>query len=423
MVNKYDNNIGVDRAGFGSAFAILIIYFMFEYIRPQDSLLPVLSYIRIPMLLSLVLFVIFLKSDKEVLKDRLVMLTMFYIAEIGVSVIYAINTTYVWRVFWAMTIILLAVILVMPGICNSRAKLAKFFDIWILIHVFVAIYSLLHSGHGPGGFLLDENDLSLTLNMVLPIAIYRSLSPNITSSKRLYYRLMSLLFIISIGATVSRGGFLGLLAVFGLIWLFSENKLKSFFQAFMLIAVLAFPAYKMIPETFVNEMLSITNTEDDTRQERMYFWTKGWEMFVDNPILGVGANNYPWNIAQYQLRDPEFDPRTMLLFGGRPAHSLYFTLIPELGLVGIILFLLILHQIFKKLNDIVRSSKNREARIDDLLLAKAIIVSTVTFLVTGTFISVLYYPPFWYIIGFTLTMHNVMCSEDNDTVENVRPNR
>jgi len=405
-----DKNIKLDAkaAGFDAAYWILMIFFIFEYIRPQDSLISALSYVRIPMILSLILFVIFLKSDKKILKDRLVILTILFIAEIGISVIYAVNTTYVWRAFFGMMIVLIAVILVMPTICNSRAKLAKFFNIWIGIHILVAIYSLFHSGKGPGGFLLDENDLSLTLNMVLPISIYLSMSPNISKSRRLYYRLASLLFIISVGATLSRGGFLGLLSVFGIIWLNSENRFKSFFIALTILAVLAFPVYKMVPESYIAEMSTISDAEESTRVQRLYFWQKGWEMYLDNPVLGVGANNYRWNVGLYQLRDPDFDADTMLNLAGRPAHSLYFTLIPELGSVGIVLFLLILHQIFTKLIGIVRVSRGSGDRVDDLLLAKAIIVSTVTFLVTGGFISVLYYPPFWYILGITLTMHSVM---------------
>lgn len=412
MVNNNNYRLRVKPAGLGAGFVILVIYFIFEYVRPQSSLLPVLSYVRIPMVLSIVLFAVFLKGDKKMLYDRLVILTVLFIAEIGVSVLYAENTYYVWSAFFGMIIILLAIILPMPTICNSKEKLATFFNIWIWIHVVVAVYSLFHSGHGPGGFLLDENDMSLTFNMVLPISIYSSMSPNITKSRKVFYRLASLLFIVCIGFTMSRGGFLGLLSVFGFMWLLSENRAKTFFKVLMIIVVFAFPIYKMIPETYITEMSTITNTEDSTRVARQYFWTKGWEMFLDNPVLGVGANNFPWNIARYQLRDPNFDIDTMSLYGGRPAHSLYFTLIPELGAVGIAIFLLILYQIFMKLMEIIRLSKANGSVVDELLLAKAIIVSTVTFLVTGAFISVLYYPPFWYLIGFTLTIYNVVCPQN-----------
>ena len=413
MVNNNNNRIRTKPAGVDAIFVVLVSYFGFEYIRPQESLFPFLSVLKIPMLLTLTLFICFLKSDKSILKDKLVILTGLFIFEIGFSIVYALNSFSVWNVFFSMIIIMLAVILVMPTICNTRKKLYSFFKLWIVIHAVVALYSVFHAGHGPGGFLLDENDFALALNMVLPISIYLSMSSTISGSKRLYYQLISLFFIICIGLTNSRGGFLGLIAVFGLIWLFSDNRVKNLFKVLGISLILAFPVYKMIPQSYINEMSSIADTEDDTRLERIYSWTKGWEMFVDNPILGIGANNYPWNIFQYQMKDPEFDPQTMISLGGAPAHSMYFTLIPELGIIGIIIFSLILYQIFKKLNEIVSYSKGDNSREDDLLLAKALIVSTVTFLVTGTFISVLYYPPFWYIVGFTLTMHSVFLPKES----------
>lgn len=407
-----NNNLHIASREFGAACTILIAYFIFEYIRPQYSLLPALSYLRIPMILSLVLFVIFLKGDKKILKDKLAILTILFIIDIGASVIYAVNTYFVWKTFFGMIVILLSVILVMPSICNTKYRLAKFVNLWIWIHVFVGIYSIFHSGQGPGGFLFDENDLSLTLNMVLPIPIYLSMSTNITSTRRFYYLSISILLVICIGVTMSRGGFLGLLSVFVVMWLLSENKTKNLLKIFLISVVLAFPVYQMIPESYVTEMSTISNSEDSTRLERQYSWIKGWEMFLDSPILGVGANNYPWNIAEYQLRDPEFDVNTMKLLGGRQAHSLYFTLISELGIVGIVIFYLILRQVFKKLFYVVRVRSSNEELLEEMLLAKALIVSTVTFLVTGAFISVLYYPPFWYLIGFTLTIYSIVCTQN-----------
>lgn len=397
------------------ACIILIFYFVFEYTRPQYSLAPFLSYLRIPMILTIILFVIFLKSDKEILKDRLVVYTTLFIAEIAFSVIYAVNTYYVWKAFFGMAIMLLAVILVMPVICNNMQRLIAFFNTWIWIHVFVAGYSMLHGGHGPGGFLLDENDLSLTFNMALPLPLYLSMSPTITSKRKNIYRFISLLLIVCIGVTMSRGGFLGLLSVFGIIWLLSLNKIRTLFRVLLVVLILGYPVYKMIPDTYINEMSTITDKSDGTRLQREYFWGIAWDMFLDNPVLGVGAENYPWNVAKYQMRRPEYDPDKVTLFGGRPAHSLYFTLMPELGLLGIILYIMILYQILVKLKFVIRLGKNNAEFIDEMLMAKALLVSTGTFLITGAFISVLYYPPFWYLVGFVLTLHSITSAEIEQT--------
>jgi len=393
-------------AAFGAPLTLLVVYFFLEYVRPQDTLLPFLKLIRPSMIITLVIFIIFLKNEKSVLKDRLVIFVILFIAEIAISVAYATNTYYVWRMFFGMSIILFTVIFVMPVICDNKEKLRHFFQYWVGIHVILALYSITHGGHGPGGFLLDENDLALTLNMVLPFSLYLSMSDQLTNTRRNIYRIISLLIIIGVGVTSSRGGFLGLVAVFFLMWLLSENRMKTLVKVVLVAALLSFPVYKMIPEQYITEMSTISDTEDGTRQARVYFWEIAWDMFLHNPILGVGANNYPWNVAKYQMMRPDFDLDTVALLGGRPAHSLYFTLIPELGLVGIALFLLILRQIAIKLRYVYRATVNTDAH-EMALFAKALLVSTGAYLVTGAFISVLYYPSFWYLTGFVVTLHRI----------------
>ena len=63
----------------------------------------------------------------------------------------------------------------------------------------------------------------------------------------------------------------------------------------------------------------------------------GIEILKDNPFFGVGPNNYPWTSGDYFHLSPFFDEAARFR-SGRQAHSLYFTLVPELGFFGIILF-------------------------------------------------------------------------------------
>ena len=64
-----------------------------------------------------------LKNEKSIFKDRLVIYVVLFIAEIAISVVYAVNTFSVWNMFFSMGIILLAVLLVMPVICDNKESL------------------------------------------------------------------------------------------------------------------------------------------------------------------------------------------------------------------------------------------------------------------------------------------------------------
>ncbi|MFQ5778488.1 MAG: O-antigen ligase family protein, partial [Terriglobia bacterium] len=62
-------------------------------------------------------------------------------------------------------------------------------------------------------------------------------------------------------------------------------------------------------------------------------WRAGWEMFKDHPLTGVGSMQFPnANGAKYwpNQRNPVW----------LNAHSLYFQVLGELGLLGTLIFLL-----------------------------------------------------------------------------------
>ena len=105
---------------------------------------------------------------------------------------------------------------------------------------------------------------------------------------------------------------------------------------------------------------------------------------------------------------------------GRQAHSLYFTLLPELGLVGVMIFGSMTYFNYKdtrgnKLMPLMsrRSSSRRdEADIEDTqimrltLYGNAILGGMIGYLVTSTFISTLYYPTFWVIMALAVALRN-----------------
>jgi len=140
----------------------------------------------------------------------------------------------------------------------------------------------------------------------------------------------------------------------------------------------------------------------------MVSWDIGLQMFYDNPLCGVGAENYPWNVDKYQHYSKMWDPNAMRSLAGRQAHSLYFTLIPEFGLIGSSVYISMLVIIFRRLLAVMRRYKNDTSKSEYVFAAKAIIVSMVGYLTAGAFISVLYYPHFWYFLALTLVVLNLV---------------
>lgn len=375
------------------------VYLTIEYLRPQD-VYPVLGVIRPALICGIILGLFSLsRLNSDVFKDRSIRLFIAFVALCWFGVIHAVNNFHAFQASVIMTLYLLSAVVPMCLIIRSESQLRDLVIYWVAIHCYLAIYGLLHSGRGPGGFIGDENDLALALNAALPYAYFIRKDPHFSKFMRLALLVIVAVIIAGIVATKSRGGFVGLVVTTAALVWFSRERVRNA----LLIILGAVCFIFAVPEEYRSEIQSISDTEDKTRQGRLFQWSVGWDMFIDNPIVGVGTRNYPWRVIEYEIQHEEYVPGERRLHGGRVAHSLYFTLIPEHGVVGTAIFFLILWEIIKKLKKgISRDVQSSHERNESLvaLFSRAAIVSLMAFLTTGVFISVLYYPVYWYIIGF-----------------------
>ncbi len=391
--------------GKGIAYWLMLAYFFFEYVRPQEYL-PFLAPLRIPGILELLVPLVWLfVGAKSVLRERPIRYALIFLVAMGITVTFAVNQFWVFQRSRAVFIMMFAGMLPAASFLGGPERMLHFLRFWVLTQFLVALACLEKGGIGTGSFLLDENDLALALCMAVPYPFLLRKAPGVGRITGWLYLGATATMILGVAATRSRGGFLGLVAALGIMWWWSKNRVRNL----VLILGVAIAGSGIFvataPEGYFDEMATISDPEDSTRQERFKSWALGWDMFVDNPILGVGAGNYPWTVHVYQLRRSMFSSEEKVL-GGREAHSLYFTLLPELGLVGVVLFLGVLFSLNSRLRDLSRRVDESPRGTKELetfaLAATAMRCSLVTFLVNALFISVLYYPHLWYLIGFTV---------------------
>ncbi len=392
-----------------AGFVLAMAFIFLEYVRPQDYI-PALGVIRPGLILAIWLFALWLtKGDKSYLKNSLVRLHLAFVALMVVSVFYATHNYAAFVTTKGMLITLLAGVLPLMAFVDSHWRLQRFIRLWVLFHVIAAISGILNGGKGPGSFLGDENDLALALNIAIPYAFYLSQSPRTSNVGRLAFLAATLVLVLGVIATMSRGGFVGLVAVAGALVLFSKKRMRNF----LLLAIVAIAASLYASEQYVEEMQTIDDPNESTAQQRIYYWGRAWEMFIDNPVFGVGVNNFPYLIHEYEIRDPDYDVRHNKVNWGRAVHSAYFSLLSELGLVGTVLFTLIIVRLIHKLRDIPRLySQISEADIGKeqselILISRAAFVGLVGYLGSGTFLSVLYYPHVWYLIAFAIILERL----------------
>lgn len=396
-------------------FRLLIFYIFIEFIRPQDTL-HFLGTIRLPGFVALTLFLCWFWNQKQklnsVFSHQLLKLNAIFLFLIGFSVVYSVNTYWPTERFKQCTGMTLALVMPMLLIIDDKQKLLALLRAWVLIHLLLAIQVIRNGGRGPGGFLGDENDVALALVMALPYAVYLfAYEPN--KKWKVICAVTALVQVLAIAYSFSRGGFLGLLCVLLMLFVFSEKKFKyaSLAAAFILVFGSIFISF--LPDSYFNEMETSTDYQSGTGHHRMVSWDIGLEMFYDNPLWGVGADNYPWNVERYQDKSTMWNQSPMRSFAGRQAHSLYFTLIPEFGLIGSTVYISMFVIMFRRLLAVMRRYKNDTSKSEYVFAAKAIIVSMVGYLTAGAFISVLYYPHFWYFLALTLVVLKLVNNDES----------
>ncbi len=295
---------------------------------------------------------------------------------------------------------------------DTYARLKAFFMWWSLVGIYLGVMGVLGGGVVGTGFLGDENDFALLMNTMLPFILSMFVLARRTFMKILYMG-GAMVCVASIVISNSRGGFVGLVAALTIICIASPRKLV----ALTLAGILALGVYAVADEAYWNRISSIQATDEGTAKERTESWQAGWDMFKEYP-LGIGPGNFP-------VRFPEFQPDSMERnMWGRQAHSLWFTLLPELGVPGVLLYLWLL---WINMRDIWRmrrageTTKGNDPRYFGYLLSVAFMASLTGFFASATFLSVLYYPHYWYLTALIVVSRRIADHLDSRTGMTPRP--
>ena len=239
-----------------------------------------------------------------------------------------------------------------------------------------------------GAFLTDPNDFSLYMNMCIPFTYFMFLQEMKWSFKKLVYGLATVAMVAMVIASFSRGGMVGLACAAIVMWWFSPNRaVTATLGVVGLMAVLVFSG-----DTWLNAMSSTTNLEHSTIQARFVTWIAALEIFVDNPIMGVGAGNFPFHLENY------IPPNHRYTF--QVAHSVWFTVLAEGGIVGVFLYGWLL---FSNWIAARRLTMLRQIDTDARYLkhyGAACLASMVAYMASGSFLTTNYYPHIWYLTAF-----------------------
>lgn len=375
------------------SFYIVLAFVVFSFFRIHE-VFPFLEPLKLPLLLALAaIFVVFLRAtiSKNLqpywCRQFTYLLLFFIVVTIAIpfasnvavavkswsgtySKIILITFIVAWMMRKEIHFITTSRVFIFAGACvGSVALYNKFNNIGLVEGTRVTI------GRSIGSLLGDPNDLALVLLYPMAFAIASFLEQSLSKFERLFSFTTFSILLYAILATQSRGGLLGFLAV---ISLFAYNRIRSkilLFSGGVISVIILFLV------AGISERSSGGAAEagiDESAMGRLYAWEAAWNMALDNPILGVGINNFYYNYFYYS---PHWDGLN------HAVHSTWFGVLAESGFVGLILFVsLIVSTLLMSLK--MLKTANDEHHTPGIRVAlNAAPAGIIGFIVSGTFLT------------------------------------
>lgn len=396
---------------------LLLLGLFFEYARPA-SFVPGLELLRPYSLIPAVLFLGVMASSSslrpwaDIFGDRMVKWTFFYVFLMGCSVVHADVTLYVVEMV-KLALGYLIYLIVIARLVVTRARLLGVFAALAAAHVFLIVMNPefvldpanRHYING-ASFLGDPNDFGLSLCILVPMSIDLALSAK-SLTKRILWWSVLLLLAISIVASQSRGATVGIIGVLAYLWLLTPRKVLTLIGVSALAAIMLYYA----SDAFFERMGTIlTYREEGSAMGRITAWGAGIRMMLDHPLLGVGVGHFAVSFGT------EYMPRDII--GPHPwltAHSIYFLVLGELGIPGIVTLLVLIFGNLRLSSVVRRSGKEsddlKDEQRSELRTLYLMSASIVGFAVAGAFLSASYYPHIYILTALMFAQRRMVVEQ------------
>ncbi|MBF0446710.1 MAG: putative O-glycosylation ligase, exosortase A system-associated [Magnetococcales bacterium] len=324
------------------------------------------------------------------------------------------------------------------------------------------VFTILTGGQfhilGPeDSFFYDNNTFALAEVMVIPLFMFfRTQLKN--RWLRLFVLICTVLAVIAVIGSYSRGGLVGLMVVIFFFWLRTPGKIKItvFIPLVMVVIFSSMPEkwqdrMSVLAESVTvikpvkdfiedppnlfesrsafdesNNPFNLDETDDDffeteesrlladmSVQGRFQAWGFAWNLALDRPIFGGGFHAFTQRA--YDIYYPGVIRRD--------AHSIYFEVMGEQGFGGLLIWLLLHFSVFRMQGSIVRRTKNVEELLWAHELARYMGIGLLGYYSAGAFLGLAYFDLPFHYLAIIIILQKVVNKELSNRPEPERRNR
>ena len=389
------------------------------YVWRIQDMFPLLRAVQFPILCSLAALAVFVmqghvKAGMAALRTPMIAVTAFILAWMVVSVPGSVYQGLSFRFILDDHIKTFLMMLMIAATIRSFADVQRLVLINLLgagVYCFMILTTFTVGPSGRLGdlFYYDANDLAMMVAATLPFAVYF-----LIAGEKLWHRMLALacagVFVLAIVRTGSRGGFLALLGVGAYLLFFysaipARTRVGFLVGAVALLMAIAGPQYWASMGTLLNPKDDY-NWSENNEVGRMAIWKRGMGYMRANPVAGVGVNAFP--VAEGTLS--ELASRQQLNVGLKwsAAHNSFVQIGAELGVPGLVAFVLMLARMFHSAWRMARRRVDPGPKPSKAnALGHAFVAGLVGYVIGGFFLSQAYsallYAMCGILTGFVLT--------------------
>jgi len=291
----------------------------------------------------------------------------------------------------------IALAFVITVVMTTRARIDRLVLVIVLAVGFLAvkegmIYLLTAGGHRitGNGAVGDNNGVAMVLLMIVPLISYLARHSVARIVKIGMWSVLGL-SLITVVATYSRGGLLGMIVLAA----FAVKNSRHRFPTLLLAVCVGVSLYVLAPDTWFSRMDTIQSADDDNSfMGRVIAWKMSLLIAMDHPLFGGGfhavQNQLVWNTYKVDFYRVDFIDTPLPNSTPLAAHSIYFEVLGDLGFVGLTLFLIMLGVTLWNCRQLHRISRGHPSLVWAADLARMLQISLVIYLTTGAALSQAY---------------------------------
>jgi putative inorganic carbon (hco3(-)) transporter len=394
--------------GHSLSYAGLFLFTAVLYFRPYELTPALAGFASLAFWIAAATLLIFVPSQLLVegnftARPREVKLILLLAFTALLSIPFAINKLEAWQTFNDPFAKAVAMFIVMVNVVRTEYRLKGMLLLSLAVGCFISFGALrnFHLGvltvegyrvQGSGnGMFANPNDMALYLVTVTPIAIAMCLSARRLQAKILY-AVCAVLLVSGNMVTYSRGGFLGLIAVVGvLVWKLGRRNRFALSLASLIVgaAVVAFA-----PGGYGKRLISIFLPSLDavgSSTARTELLKRSLLVAARHPFVGIGMGNFHFVSLHDQV-----------------SHNAYTQVSAELGVAALVFYVLLMVTPIKRLRIIENETfEQSRKQATSYYLAIGLQASIIGYMVSSFFLSVAYLWYIYYLVGFAVALRRI----------------